>query len=262
LTINAASTSTDVQTACGSYTWIDGNTYTSSNNTATFTLTNGSGCDSVVTLDLTINATSISTDVQTACGSYTWIDGNTYTSSNNTAIFTLTNGSGCDSVVTLDLTINNIDTTISQNGLTLTANQNGGTYQWVDCANGYLAVGGETASTFTPIVNGAYAVILNNGSCVDTSNCINVVVNNVTRVENDLKVQIYPNPTTGEVTIVTEPQLKNGMISIFTIDGQLLMQRNLEVEQYQLDLGSLPSAVYIIEINSNKGILHKKIIKR
>ena len=39
---------------CDTYTWIDGNTYTSSNNTATFTLTNAAGCDSVVTLDLTI----------------------------------------------------------------------------------------------------------------------------------------------------------------------------------------------------------------
>ncbi|PJB14130.1 MAG: hypothetical protein CO118_10240, partial [Flavobacteriales bacterium CG_4_9_14_3_um_filter_32_8] len=43
-------TGTDVQTACDSYLWIDGNTYTSNNNTATFTLPNAAGCDSVVTL--------------------------------------------------------------------------------------------------------------------------------------------------------------------------------------------------------------------
>ena len=48
-------TGTDVITACDSYTWIDGITYTASNNTATYTLTNINGCDSVVTLDLTIN---------------------------------------------------------------------------------------------------------------------------------------------------------------------------------------------------------------
>ena len=60
------------------------------NNTATFTLTNEEGCDSVVTLDLTIlNNTGI--DTQTHCDSYIWIDGNEYTSSNNTATFTLTN---------------------------------------------------------------------------------------------------------------------------------------------------------------------------
>ena len=106
LTINKSTTGTDVQTACDSYLWIDGNTYTESNNTATFTLTNAAGCDSIVTLDLTINKSTTGTDVQTACDSYSWIDGNTYTESNNTAQFTLTNAAGCDSIVTLDLTIN------------------------------------------------------------------------------------------------------------------------------------------------------------
>ncbi|MCF6334069.1 MAG: choice-of-anchor L domain-containing protein, partial [Draconibacterium sp.] len=96
---------TDTQTACDSYTWIDGVEYTSSNNSATHTLTNVAGCDSVVALDLTINYSNTGTDTQTACDSYTWIDGVEYTSSNNTATHTLTNVAGCDSVVTLDLTI-------------------------------------------------------------------------------------------------------------------------------------------------------------
>ncbi|GAB1450159.1 hypothetical protein MASR2M47_02150 [Draconibacterium sp.] len=106
LTINIPH-GTDVQTACDSYTWIDGNTYTASNNVAQWTLTNAAGCDSVVTLDLTINKSSVGTDVQTACDTYTWIDGQTYTASNNVAQWTLTNAAGCDSIVTLDLTINN-----------------------------------------------------------------------------------------------------------------------------------------------------------
>ena len=100
-------TATDVQTACGPFTWIDGNTYTTSNNTAVDTLVNAGGCDSIVTLDLTVGTATAATDLQTACTSLTWIDGNTYTSNNNTATFTLTNAAGCDSVVTLDLTITN-----------------------------------------------------------------------------------------------------------------------------------------------------------
>jgi len=110
LTIGNSSTGTDVQTACDSYEWIDGLTYTESNNTATYTLANAAGCDSVVTLNLTIGNSSTGTDVQTACDSYEWIDGVTYTESNNTATFTLVNAAGCDSVVTLDLTIGNSTT--------------------------------------------------------------------------------------------------------------------------------------------------------
>jgi hypothetical protein len=106
LTINYSNTGTDVQVACDSFTWIDGVTYTSSTNTPTFTLTNATGCDSTVTLNLTINNSSTGTDVQVACQTFTWIDGITYTSSTNTPTFTLTNAVGCDSVVTLNLTIN------------------------------------------------------------------------------------------------------------------------------------------------------------
>ena len=41
-----------------------------------------------------------------ACDSYTWIDGVNYTFSNNTATYLLSNLAGCDSIVYLDLTIN------------------------------------------------------------------------------------------------------------------------------------------------------------
>ncbi len=107
LTVNNSNTGIDTQIACDSYTWIDGITYTASNNSATHTLTNAAGCDSIVTLNLTINNSSAGIDTQVACDSYTWIDGNTYTTSNNTATYTLVNSVGCDSIVTLNLTINN-----------------------------------------------------------------------------------------------------------------------------------------------------------
>ena len=110
LTINSPTTGTDVLASCTPITWIDGNTYTTSNNTATFNIIGGaaSGCDSIATLDLTINNTVLGTDTQVACESYIWIDGITYTASNNVATFNIANGAanGCDSIVTLDLTIN------------------------------------------------------------------------------------------------------------------------------------------------------------
>ena len=138
LTIGNSNTGTDTQTACDSYTWVDGNTYTVSNNSATWILTNAAGCDSTVTLDLTITNSNSGTDTQTACGLFTWIDGNTYTASNNSATWILTNASGCDSTVTLDLTITNSNTgTDTQiacgsytwiDGITYTASNNSATF--------------------------------------------------------------------------------------------------------------------------------------
>lgn len=76
--------------------------------TQSVTLTNASGCDSIVTLALAVSQNSIGTDIQSACESYTWIDGNTYTSSTNTPVYTIVGGNvnGCDSTVNLNLTIN------------------------------------------------------------------------------------------------------------------------------------------------------------
>ncbi|PCI92709.1 MAG: hypothetical protein COB15_17355 [Flavobacteriales bacterium] len=70
------------------------------------------GCDSIVTHNLTINNSSSSTSTINACDSITWINGITYTSSNSIAQDTLINAVGCDSVITLHLTINNCDSSM------------------------------------------------------------------------------------------------------------------------------------------------------
>ncbi|MCH2021773.1 MAG: DUF1566 domain-containing protein, partial [Saprospiraceae bacterium] len=91
LTINNSTSSSSTETACDSFTWsVNGQTYTTSG-TYTDVSTNAAGCAHTDTLNLTINNSIAVTDVITACDSYTWIDGNTYTSSNNTATHILTN---------------------------------------------------------------------------------------------------------------------------------------------------------------------------
>ena len=54
--------STDLIISCDPYTWTNGLIYTSSNNSATQNLVNSDGCDSIVTLNLTINVPDGCTD--------------------------------------------------------------------------------------------------------------------------------------------------------------------------------------------------------
>jgi len=119
LTINNSTSSTDTHLACDEFMWYcDGNTYTTSNNTATYTYTNAAGCDSVVTLDLTINNSTSNSTTATACDSYTWAaDGNTYTTS-GTYTDISTNAGGCDHTETLELTINYSPNTTNILGVT------------------------------------------------------------------------------------------------------------------------------------------------
>ena len=111
LIINDSTFGTTFHTECDSYTWIDGNTYTSSG-THTYTNTNINGCVHTETLELTIDYSTSSTDPQIACDTFVWVagDGATYTSNNNTATWMYQTIDGCDSLVTLDLTINNSST--------------------------------------------------------------------------------------------------------------------------------------------------------
>lgn len=112
-----------IQAACTSYFWAQtGETYVTSG-IYTDTLTSSYGCDSILTLDLTINQHTTSFIQIEACGSYTWaLRGETYTVSgfyNDT----IPNVSGCDSIITLELTI--LESTVS----TLTASACG-SYYW------------------------------------------------------------------------------------------------------------------------------------
>ena len=177
LTITSSLLGVEVVESCDSYTWIDGNTYTTSNNTATYTLVSASGCDSVVTLDLTITSSLFGVEVVESCDSYTWIDGNTYTTSNNTATYTLVSSSGCDSIVTLDLTITTVDAAVivmSDSSLQAQLLDSGTTYQWVDCNNNFPIISGETNSIFSTQTSGYYAVEVTINDCSAISDCYNI----------------------------------------------------------------------------------------
>ncbi|MCH8904134.1 MAG: SBBP repeat-containing protein [Bacteroidetes bacterium] len=260
LTINNSNTGTDVLTSCDSLTWIDNNTYITSNNTATHTLTNATGCDSVVTLNLTITASSTGTDVITACDSYTWIDGNMYTSSNNSATHTLTNSGGCDSVVTLNLTINTVNVGVSASDPTITANATGAVYQWLDCNNNYVAITGATVQSFTASKNGFYAVEVTNNGCTDTSVC--VTISTLSIEENPLfyNVSIFPNPNSGLVNIDLG-NLRDVSIRVYTVTGQLVYQAaNINASIHQFEFKE-PAGVYFVEVGS-KGVKRRyKLVK-
>ena len=194
LVFNAISSSTDVQSACDTYTWIDANTYTASNNSATWVLSSVSGCDSTVTLDLTITNSNTETDTKSACDTYTWIDGNTYTANNNSATWILTNIDGCDSLVTLDLTINTSPTLIDFT--------NGGIYCEGEVVNGLVAeVSGVPEFTLDYTLNGNPLSISSSSSSIDVGSLageytLNALTDNycTTTLNQSQTIVINPNP--------------------------------------------------------------------
>ena len=248
LTINNSSSATMMQTACDAFIW-RGNTYTMSG-IYTDTLQASTGCDSVLILDLTINTASTGTDVQTACQSFTWIDGNTYTSSNNTATYTLVGGAanGCDSIVTLNLTLTLLDTSVTTAANGISSNETNATYQWIDCATGN-ALPGATNATFLPTANGSYAVVLTSGNCTDTSACVSWNFNSTTTLPLETPIKIAPNPVVDWVTLELPDAQTTYQLQLVHSSGQVVRQHILQGTT-QLDLSDLPAGLYFLQIGS------------
>jgi hypothetical protein len=243
----------DTLNACNTYTWVDGITYTSSTNIPTYTFTNVNGCDSVVNLDLTINYSNTGTDFQTACGTYTWIDGNSYTASTNTPTYNLTNTFGCDSVINLDLTVNTVNNSITNTTPTLTADATGATYQWLDCDNNYAPILGETNQSFTATANGSYAVEVTQNGCVDTSTCEQV--NNVGINEINSSITLHPNPTTGIIELqVISSSFK---VDVYDYAGKCLNSTSRST----IDLSDYPSGIYLLKVTYGDKTEELRVVK-
>ncbi|WP_216823399.1 hypothetical protein, partial [Niastella vici] len=145
------------------YTW-NGNTYNAAG-TYKDTLTSAAGCDSIVTLTLTVKATLTGAQTATVCSNklpYLW-NGNSYNAA-GTYKDTLISASGCDSIVTLTLNVNPTKTgaqtiTICNNQLPYT--WNGNTYNAAGTYKDTLtsAAGCDSIVTLTlnvnPVVTGS-----------------------------------------------------------------------------------------------------------
>lgn len=227
-------TSQDYQTSCsGNYQVV---------------VLNTNDCDAWSNVFFIENGTTINVfDTQTACDSFTWIDGNTYTESNNTATYTYANVVGCDSLVTLNLTINTIDVSVTQDGPILTADETGADYQWLKCPE-MIDLMDASSPIYTASENGSFAVVITQQGCVDTSACFDV--EDIGIIENDFgsEIIVYPNPTDGHFSVELGNVYEKITINIMDITGQLIQTKSFNyIQLINLELGN-NSCVYILEI--------------
>jgi hypothetical protein len=267
----------DVITACDSLTWIDGVTYTASNNTATHILTNAVGCDSIVTLDLTITNSSSGTDIQTTCDSLTWIDGVTYTSSNNTATYTLTNAVGCDRVVSLDITIYEFLTDFSESSSLFTGppfvvqftnntpsltNYN---FSW-DFGDSTIEQNNNASVFHEYMYNGLYDVTLiaediTNGCGLDTLKKEDLIYcaggPNLSIIEFSNNINVFPNPTNENITISVSSFNGNIQTEVYDLIGHRLQTTN----ETTISLRDYARGIYLLKVAYGDRVEEVKVIK-
>lgn len=259
LTINSTSAEFNA-TGCESYTSPSGNYTWMFNGTYLDTITNSVGCDSALTIHLEILQNTSSTISETACFSYTSPSGNQIWNSSGNYQDIIANAAGCDSVITINLTIDTVNTKISISNKTLVALASGATYQWVDCNDNFKAISNANTKVYTPTKTGKYACIIVENGCTDTTACVDVTIVGIGEHNKDQCI-VWPNPSTGIVTISGLSSFLDSEIKLMNLAGEILNATNHTGSSLELFLPE-QKGIYLISIQDELGTTVKMIVKQ
>ena len=181
------------------------------------------------------------------------INGTTYNTTNptGTEVFTNIGPNNCDSTVTVNITVQSaIDVSVTQTDETLSSNQNGAVYKWLDCDSGNAVIPTETNQAYTATSNGNYAVEVTVGSCIDTSSCISIITIDI--IENTFhnSLTIYPNPTAGNFSLDLGTSYKSITITLTDLNGKLIQTENYTESQFLNLQIKQPAGIYLLIIES------------
>jgi hypothetical protein len=222
------------------------------------TLQNAVGCDSIATLNLIVNQATTSITNAGVCLNqlpYTW-NGQNYTS---VGVYTYqtTNATGCDSIATLNLIVNQAPQPqiILNNFNLICTNINAINYEWFFNNNSVI----NNNDTLSITQNGTYIVIT-----TDSTGCVGVDTFQVSALgftnfsTNFNNIQLYPNPTSNSITL-SYTLLESSPISIklFDITGKIIAEISKNENQAignhtkEINLQKLriTNGVYLLQIN-------------
>ena len=172
---------------------------------------------------------------------------------------TVTDSFGCTNSTGHMLTIIPVDTTITQNGIQLMSMATGATYQWVYCDS--IAIAGAIASTFTPVQDGSYAVIISKDGCVDTSACYPILITGIEGL-NEEQIAVYPNPANTSLIISGKQSATIRSIQVYTATGQALdvSVSPISTNAFIIDVSQFLSGMYYLTIQLDQTSIQQKFV--
>jgi len=203
---------------------------------------------------------------QSACDTYTWSENaQTYTASGTYSV-TLVNAGGCDSIVSLNLTIETLNLGVTVADPTATADLAGATYQWIECSTG-TAIPGATNQSFTAPITGDYAVIVTGNCGTDTSACVTINVSGLSELSFNEMVDVFPNPSTGEFSVaLTGMQNEDLLIEVCDLNGKVVAREQRTHASGDVTVAMKVNAepgVYMVNISAgNKKTSERLVITR
>ncbi len=149
---------------------------------------------------------------------------------------------------------------VSVSNTTLTVNSIADSYQWINCNIGNSSIPGQTNQNYNATLNGNYAIIISQNSCLDTSLCY--TISDVGIIENSFSnsIKIFPNPFKQKTTFTFDEEQTNTTIKINDILGKQIKTLNFIGKEITLEKGDMECGIYFINIITERGCSTKKII--
>lgn len=94
-------------------------------------------------------------------------------------------------------------------------------------------------------------------------NCLSPILA-VENLSANNAVQVFPNPTTGILTIQNNRQIKLNNVQVYSVSGQLIKSFSLDksATSSTIDLTTFAKGTYILKVNSDKESTNVKVIKK
>lgn len=146
------------------------------------------------------------------------------------------------------------------NDITMVADLSGVDYVWINCSDS-LPIPGATNQQYTATANGSYAVIVIDGACRDTSDCL--LIDKVSLDENSaiVNVTVYPNPSKDGKFSINYNGIINS-IKLFDLTGKEMRISANQLSEKQIDCSHLEAGNYIIQMEISTGMVSKELVIR
>jgi hypothetical protein len=260
LILNSTSNSSVNETVCDIFISPSGQVWNSSG-LYHDTILNSNLCDSIIEINLTV-ANSFNINInETSCNSYTSPSGLYNWNVSGLYNDTLSSVSGCDSILSINLIIIEIDTTVIRSGYTLTSNSQNANYQWIYCDS--AALPNETNQVFQVEKNGCYALVINNDLCIDTSSCYCFTNLGLNNLPLNKIIDLSPNPANDKITVKFNDQSKSrATIILLNSIGSIVYEERCEINNQfvKIDLEEMVFGLYTMLIIRDEAIWAEKIV--
>lgn len=87
------------------------------------------------------------------------------------------------------------------------------------------------------------------------------LITGTNEIETNIKLHIYPNPSSDMITVETAQVYDNSFLSLYSMTGQELIKQDIEGHRTQIDISTLTPGIYLVKYGSKDRVSTSSFVK-